>query len=53
MTKIAVIYADDSFGEDGLAGAQKGLQKAKLEAVGIHKFNRTKPDFSAIVPEVV
>ena len=53
MTKIAVIYADDSFGEDGLAGAQKGLQKAKLEAVGIHKFNRTKPDFSTIVPEVV
>ena len=53
MTKIAVIYADDSFGEDGLAGAQKGLQKAKLEAVGIHKFNRTKPDFAAIVPEVV
>ena len=53
MSKIAVIYADDSFGEDGLAGAKKGLQKAKLEAVGLHKFDRSKPDFAAIVPAVV
>ncbi len=30
ITRIGVVYADDSFGADGLAGAQKGLVAAKL-----------------------
>ena len=30
ITKIAVVYADDSFGSDGLAGAQKGMAVEKL-----------------------
>jgi ABC-type branched-subunit amino acid transport system substrate-binding protein len=53
ITRIAVVYSDDSFGADGLAGAQKGLQAAKLEAVAAQKFDRSKPDFSKIAPLVV
>lgn len=53
ITRIAVIYADDSFGADGLAGAQKGLRAAKLDAAIAHKFDRVKPDFSKITPAVV
>jgi len=53
ISRIAVIYADDSFGADGLAGAQKGLQAGKLTAVTAQKFERTKPDFSKIAPAVV
>jgi branched-chain amino acid transport system substrate-binding protein len=53
MSKIAVLYTDDSFGADGLAGAQKGLQKAHLEAVGLYKFDRTKPDFAGLAPAIV
>ncbi len=53
LVKIAVVYANDSFGEDALIGAKKGLQKAKLEAVGLYKFDRNKPDFSTLAPEVV
>jgi branched-chain amino acid transport system substrate-binding protein len=53
LTKVALVYTDDSFGMDGLAGAKKGLQTAKLTAVGEYKFDRAKPDFSQIAPAVV
>ena len=53
ITRMAVIHVDDTFGADGLEGARNGLAAAKLTAVAIEKFNRSKPDFSDIVPRVV
>lgn len=53
ITRIAVVYVDDAFGEDGLAGAMKGLAAAKLKPVLTEKINRDKPDFSGIAPQVV
>jgi ABC-type branched-subunit amino acid transport system substrate-binding protein len=53
MVRIAVVYFDDAFGEDGLAGAQKGLAAAKLTPVLLAKINRDKPDFSTIAPQIV
>jgi branched-chain amino acid transport system substrate-binding protein len=50
ITRVAVVHVDDSFGADGLEGAQRGLSAAKLAAVTIAKFDRSKPDFSQIVP---
>jgi len=52
ITKIAVVHVDDSFGLDGLAGAQKGLAAAKLTPVVLEKFDRSKPDFSKIAPAI-
>ncbi|MEC5214179.1 branched-chain amino acid transport system substrate-binding protein [Polaromonas sp. CG_9.5] len=52
ITKIAVLYPDDSFGSDGLAGAQKGMTTAKITPVAVEKFDRSKPDLSAIVPVI-
>jgi branched-chain amino acid transport system substrate-binding protein len=52
MTKIAVIYVDDSFGKDGLVGAQNGLSAAKLTPAILEKVDRAKPDYSKIVPEI-
>jgi branched-chain amino acid transport system substrate-binding protein len=52
ITRIALVYADDSFGADGLAGAQKGLASAKLTATAVEKFDRSKPDFSVIAPKI-
>ena len=52
ITRIAVLYADDSFGADGLAGAQKGMDKAGIKPVALEKFDRSKPDFSKIAPKV-
>jgi ABC-type branched-subunit amino acid transport system substrate-binding protein len=53
ITRIGIIYADDSFGADGVAGAQKGLVAAKLQPAVLEKFNRSKPDFAPIAPKVV
>ena len=52
MDRIAVVHVDDSFGQDGLAGAQKGFTAAKLKPVLLEKFDRSKPDFSQIGPAV-
>ena len=53
ITRIGIVYADDSFGADGVAGAQKGLASAKLQPAVLEKFNRSKPDFALIAPKVV
>jgi len=53
ITRIGIVYADDSFGADGVAGAQKGLTTAKLQPVVLEKFNRAKPDFGPMVPKIV
>jgi branched-chain amino acid transport system substrate-binding protein len=53
ISRIGMIYVDDSFGEDGLAGAEKGFLKTNLRPVMVEKFNRSKPDFSSITPKVV
>ena len=52
ITRIAVVLADDTFGADGLAGAQKGLAAANLKPVVLEKFNRAQPDFSPIAPKI-
>ena len=52
ITRIGVVLADDSFGADGLAGAQRGLELAKLQPVVLEKFNRAKPDFAPIAAKV-
>jgi ABC-type branched-subunit amino acid transport system substrate-binding protein len=53
ITRIAVVYFDDAFGEDGLAGAMRGLTTANLKPVLTEKINRNKPDFSSIAPQIV
>ncbi|WP_137895315.1 ABC transporter substrate-binding protein [Ramlibacter sp. 2FC] len=52
ITRIAVVHVDDSFGADGLAGAQRGLAAAKLTPVALEKFDRAKPNFAPIAPKV-
>lgn len=53
ITRIALVHVDDSFGTDALAGAQKGMDVNKLTPVVLAKFDRSKPDFSTISPQVV
>ena len=52
IKRIGVVHVDDTFGADGLAGAQSGFKANQLEALFIEKFDRAKPDFSAIAPRV-
>ncbi len=50
VTRIAILHVDDSFGRDGLEGASKGLAAARIPAVLVEKFDRSKPDFASIAP---
>ena len=53
VDKIAVIYRDDGFGKDGLAGADKGFVAAKIKPVFVEKVDKTKADFAAAVAKAV
>ena len=53
INRIAVIHVDDSFGTDALEGANKGFAKAKLQPVAVIKADRSKPDYTVIVPGLV
>lgn len=53
IARIAVLYADDSFGADCVVGAQKGLAGAKLQPAVLDKFHRTKPEFGPLVEKVM
>ncbi|SDM21960.1 amino acid/amide ABC transporter substrate-binding protein, HAAT family [Oryzisolibacter propanilivorax] len=50
LQRIAVLHVDDSFGADGLQGARNGLKKAGLEPVAVARFDRAKPEFTALLP---
>jgi branched-chain amino acid transport system substrate-binding protein len=52
ISRIAVVHADDSFGLDGLEGANKGFKKAGFQPVAVIKADRQKPDFKTIVPAI-
>jgi ABC-type branched-subunit amino acid transport system substrate-binding protein len=49
VKRIALVSANDSFGDDGIAGALKGLTASNLQPVLQEKFDRAKPDFAPIV----
>lgn len=51
LTRIALVHVDDSFGADCATGAQAGYAKAKLKPLFVEKFDRSKPDFAAIVKQ--
>ena len=53
IQRIALVHADDSFGKDGLEGANKGLTKAKIQPAAVIKADRAKPDYTQIVPALI
>lgn len=53
IQRIAILHVDDSFGRDGLEGAQKGLTSAHLSAALVAKFDRNTPDFSGITAQLI
>ena len=52
MDRIAVWHVDDAFGADAAAGAAKGFEESKKQPLLLEKFDRNKPDFSAIAPRL-
>ncbi len=52
MDRIAVWHVDDAFGADAAAGAAIGFADVKKQPLLLEKFDRNKPDFSAIAPQL-
>ncbi len=52
IDRIALLQVNDSFGNDGAAGAMKGFDKLKLKPVMSEKFDRAKPDFAPLVKKI-
>jgi ABC-type branched-subunit amino acid transport system substrate-binding protein len=53
VTRIVIVHADDSFGLDGVEGANKGLVKAGIQAAAVIKADRAKPDYQKIIPVIL
>lgn len=53
IDRVAIVQVDDAFGNDGAAGALKGLENSGKKPVAHVKYDRTKPDYSVIIPQVV
>ena len=52
VNRIALLQVNDSFGNDGAAGAMKAFAKLNLKPVLSEKFDRAKPDFAPLVKKV-
>ena len=53
MERIVLLQSNDTFGDDGAAGALKGFAAAKKNPVLHAKYDRSKPDFKPVVPRIV
>ena len=52
VRKVAVLYQDDSFGKDGLAGFERSLQARQLQPLAIAKYDRKDLNVSAAVAAI-
>ena len=53
VDRIAIVQVDDTFGEDAVAGALKGLSLVNKPALALEKFDRSKPDFGPIMGKII
>lgn len=53
LERVALLYVDDSFGEDAAQGALKVFREAKVVPAVVEKINRTKPDYTPAVTRIV
>lgn len=52
VNRIAVFYQDDAFGQAGLSGVEKALQKRNLKLQGSGVYDKTKNDVSEAVKSI-
>jgi branched-chain amino acid transport system substrate-binding protein len=52
VTRIAMVYADDSFGADAMEGARRRFTALGFQPVATLKSHRTKPDYATIIPAI-
>jgi ABC-type branched-subunit amino acid transport system substrate-binding protein len=53
LDKVAIIYVNDSFGEDAIQGALKVFKKASVTPPFMQAVEREKPNYEALLPKLV
>ena len=52
LDKLALIYVNDSFGEDAIQGAMKVYKEANLKPAMLTTVEREKPNYAALIPKL-
>ncbi len=52
VQRLAIVQVADSFGEDAVTGALRGFSAGQRPVLHL-KYDRSKPDFTTIVPQLV
>jgi branched-chain amino acid transport system substrate-binding protein len=52
LDKVALLYVNDSFGEDAIQGAMKVFKEASVTPVMVQKVEREKPNYAALIPKL-
>jgi ABC-type branched-subunit amino acid transport system substrate-binding protein len=52
LDKVALLYVNDSFGEDAIQGAMKVFNEAKIKPAMMQALDREKPNYVALIPQL-
>jgi len=52
LDKLALLYVNDSFGEDAIQGAMKVYKEASAKPALVQSLDREKPNYAAIIPRL-
>jgi ABC-type branched-subunit amino acid transport system substrate-binding protein len=52
LDKLALLYVNDSFGEDAVQGAMKVFKQASVTPAMVQAVDRDKPDYAALIPKL-
>jgi ABC-type branched-subunit amino acid transport system substrate-binding protein len=53
LDKLALIYVNDSFGEDAIQGALKVYNEADAKPAFVQAVEREKPNYAALIPRLI
>lgn len=53
LDKVALLYVNDSFGEDAIQGAMKVYKQASQNPAMLQAVDREKPDYASLMPKLV
>jgi len=52
LDKVALIYVNDSFGEDAIQGAMRVFKEAQVTPKMVQAVDRDKPDYASLMPKL-
>jgi len=53
LDKVALLYVNDSFGEDAIQGAMKVFKQASITPALVQSVDREKPNYAGLMPKLL